>query len=64
MYHNVFVQHGETQFRMKTESVDVPRFIRRSYAPVVKFDTVICRRDIVPGPVSIQPIVEILLAIS
>lgn len=46
---------------MKTEGVNVPDFIGGSYASVVEFYAVVGGRNIVPGPIAVQPIVEILL---
>ncbi len=59
-YHDDFVEHTETEFRVITESVDEPTFIGGGDTPVVEFDAVVCRRDVVPGPISVQPIVKVL----
>jgi hypothetical protein len=64
LYRDYFVHHRKSEFRMETERVDEPRLISGSYASIVEFNAVICSGNIVPGPVSIQPIVEILLNIK
>jgi hypothetical protein len=45
---------------METEGVNVPDFIGGSYASVVELYAVVGGRNIVPGPIAVQPIVEIL----
>jgi hypothetical protein len=45
---------------METKGVDVPHFIGDGYFSIVELDAVVCCWCIVPGPVTVQPIVEIL----
>lgn len=53
-------QHGETQFRMETEGVEVPHFVGNSHLTVAKLDAIVCCWYIKPGPITIEPIVKIL----
>ena len=64
LYRDYFVHHRESEFRMETKRVDEPRLISGSYASIVEFNAVVCSGNIVPGPISVQPIVEILLNIK
>ena len=47
-------------YGVKTKAIDVPHFVDWSYSSVVEFDPIVGRRDVVPSPVAVQPIVEIL----
>ena len=59
-YLDRLIHHWKTEFRMETEGVNVPDFIGGSYASVVELYAVVGGRNIVPGPIAVQPIVEIL----
>ena len=51
---------GESKFAVESERRQIPKFVGQRDGSVVEIESVVRHRNIVPCPISIQPIVEIL----
>lgn len=53
-------EDGQTEFGMETERIDVPRFVGLCHFAVVVLLAFVSDGDVVPGPITVSPIEEIL----
>ncbi len=59
-YLNFVIEDGEAQLSVEAEGVDVPALVRLRHGNVAILKVVLHDRDVVPGPVAVQPIIKIL----